>query len=99
MDTKQLRPGEFDDLPLLKLTLDIPPCDPNVKPEEAPRLSKQCAAILARLQEGPATNRELAAISLKYTSRISDLRAAGYEVSITARDHETGLNTYALVRR
>lgn len=93
MQAKQLRPGEFDDLPLFQ------PCDHNVTSEEAPRLSKQCAAILTRLQQGPATNRELAEMSLKYTSRISDLRAAGYEVEVTSRDHATGLNIYELVQR
>lgn len=58
----------------------IQPCDPHVEAEDVKRLSGQSADILARLEEGPATNAELAAISLKYTSRISDLRAAGYEI-------------------
>lgn len=66
---------------------------------EAPRLSKQCAAILERFRAngGVATNRELSEIALKYTSRLSDLRAAGYKVVVLQRDHESGLNTYRLV--
>lgn len=54
----------------------IRPCDPSASPGDAPRLTGQNAAILDRLKVGPATNAELAEISMKYTSRISDLRAA-----------------------
>jgi hypothetical protein len=64
---------------------------------ERPRLSRQCAAILARLEQGPATNRDLAGLSLKYTSRISDLRKAGYQVAVTDRDHGSGRTVYALI--
>jgi hypothetical protein len=64
--------------------------------EERRRLSAQCAAVLARLECGPATNRDLALISLKYTSRISDLRQAGYNVQVIARNARTGLTTYQL---
>ena len=74
------------------------PCHPSVPAEERPRLSGQNAAILARLQRGPASNTDLAAIALKYTSRISDLRDAGYEVSVVSRDRATGLVVYALDR-
>ena len=63
---------------------------------ERKRLTGQNAAILARLEQGAATNHELAALSLKYTSRLSDLRAAGYRVVIRARDHATGCVVYAL---
>lgn len=63
---------------------------------ERRRLSAQCAAILDRLQRGPASNRELAGVSLKYTSRISDLRKAGYDVQVAARDVRSGLTTYVL---
>jgi hypothetical protein len=58
------------------------------------RLRGQNAAILQRLQQGPATNAELARISLKYTSRISDIRAAGYK--IVCRFGDGGLNSYSL---
>lgn len=62
---------------------------------EAGRLSSQCETILKRLQQGPATNRELSEIALKYTSRISDLRKAGYNVVLVSRD-ASGLATYEL---
>jgi len=75
------------------------PCHPSVPAEERQRLSGQNAAILARLQRGPATNTELAAIALKYTSRISDLREAGYEVSVLSRDRTTGMVVYQLYRK
>lgn len=65
-------------------------------PAEQQRVSGQSLAILRRLQQGPATNRELAGISLKYTSRISDLREAGYDVRVIERDHKTGRTVYAL---
>ncbi len=55
----------------------IHPRDTHVEREERPRLTGQNAAILVRLRQGHATNAELAAISLKYTSRVSDLRVAG----------------------
>lgn len=76
----------------------VVPRDPNVT--EVPdkrRLSGQNAAILARLRQGPATNAELAAISLKYTSRNSDLRRAGYPVEVISRDRKTGVVVYALI--
>ena len=77
----------------------IVPCHPSVPAEESPRLSSQNAAILARLQRGPATNTELAAIALKYTSRISDLRDAGYDVFVLSRDRMTGVVVYVLHRK
>lgn len=60
---------------------DLPPTDPNVRAADVKRLTGQNAAVLARLREGPATNAELAAIALKYTSRVSDLRKAGFTVT------------------
>lgn len=74
----------------------LQPCDPHVDKRERPRLSKQCRQILWRLEQGPATNVELASIALKYTSRLSDLRAAGYDVQVVERDHRTGVVRYAL---
>jgi hypothetical protein len=44
------------------------------------RLSRQCEIILHRLQQGPATSSELAALSIKYTGRISDLRKRGFNI-------------------
>jgi hypothetical protein len=69
---------------------------PVHRPEEARRLSGQCAAILARLHQGPASNFDLAQISLKYTSRISDIRHAGYDVRVVERDYATGRTVYKL---
>lgn len=64
--------------------------------KESKRLSKQCQAILARLRQGRSTNRELSELSLKYTSRISDLRKAGYQIEVVERDYETGRVLYEL---
>jgi hypothetical protein len=47
------------------------------------RRASQKDRILWRLMSGPATNAELAAISLKYTGRISDLRADGWRIEPT----------------
>ena len=69
-------------LSLFDAPRNIVPRDTRVVREERPRLTGQNLAILERLQRGPATNRELAQISLKYTSRVSDLRAAGYRVVV-----------------
>jgi hypothetical protein len=70
-------------------------------PDEQTRLAGQSARILARLEQGPATNRELAEISLKYTSRVSDVRsylkARGRNVAGLERDHATGRTVYGLV--
>ena len=61
---------------------------------DAKRFSRQCAAILARLEHGPASNVELAAISIKYTGRISDLRKRG--VRILCDRGEGGVNWYRI---
>lgn len=71
-----------------------PPRDPHVSADDRPRLTGQNAAILERLRRGPATNRDLAEISLKYTSRVSDLRAAGYRIACERRPG--GLSIYTL---
>lgn len=75
----------------------LQPRDRNTRPQDAPRLTGQNAAILERLKRGPATNQELVDYSLKYTSRISDLRAKGYRIS--CERGEGGLNTYTLETR
>ena len=67
-----------------------------VPSEERQRLSTQCRAILARLQAGPATNVELAAIALKYAGRISEIRQAGIPVKVLSRDHASGVTVYSL---
>lgn len=79
------------------MTTTILPRDPNVvEPGEARRLSRQSAAILAMLERGPVTNKEMSALALKYTSRISDLRAVGYVIEVTSRDRDSGEVTYEL---
>ena len=70
------------------------PTDPHVQTEDVPRLTGQNLAILQRLFSGSATNRELAVISLKYTSRISDIRDAGYIVECERL--KGGLSVYRL---
>ena len=52
------------------------PTDPNVNPEEIPRLGGQNARVLARLRAGRATNVELSEASgaKAINSRISDVR-------------------------
>lgn len=71
------------------------PRDTHVtEPADVRRLGSQNAAILERLQRGPCTNVELARLSLKYTSRVSDLRKAGYVVD--AKRMPGGLTIYTL---
>jgi hypothetical protein len=79
------------------ILFDVPlPFDIHVDPREQPRLSAQCERILARLQRGSASNRELAVMALNYKARISDLRKAGYTVECFDRNHKTGLSWYRL---
>lgn len=80
----------FDNPPPLTL------CDPKVTEAERPRLSRQCQAILDRLQRGPALNTELVAIALKYTGRLSDLRKNGYVIVCKTVDAKAGLFSYEL---
>lgn len=71
------------------------PTDSHVsEPGEVHRLAGQNERILARLRSGPCTNVELAKLSLKYTSRVSDLRAAGF--TIVAERKSRGLTVYSL---
>jgi hypothetical protein len=74
---------------------EILPRDSHVvEPAEVTRLATQNDLILARLKRGPATNAELAKISLKYTSRLSDLRKAGHAVQ--CERVKGGLTVYRL---
>ena len=90
--------GLLFDAPPAKATAPKPPAPPAVDPiaVEGKRLSRQCQAILERLQAGRASNDELSRIARKYTGRISDLRAAGHKVKLVERNHETGLTWYEL---
>jgi len=73
----------------------ISPRDPNVTHDDRPRLTGQNARLLAMLEQGPTTNREMMLAGLlKYTSRISDLRAAGYR--IVCEPQGGGLSLYRL---
>lgn len=68
---------------------------------EQRRFSRQCLAILQLLEsagDAGVSNVELASISIKYTARISDLRAAGYTIECFDQDHKTGLARYRLVK-
>ena len=76
------------------MDFDRPPTDPNVHAGDIDRLTGQNAAILSRLRQGPATNVELAAISLNYRARISDLRKYGTGVRCDRR--VGGVNVYRL---
>lgn len=73
----------------------ILPEDTHVtEPTEVRRLASQNARFLERLRKGPATNVELAKIALKYTSRISSLRTAGYVIE--CKRFPKGLSVYTL---
>lgn len=81
---------------------ELQPRDTHVLiPSEVRRLSGQTALLFARLCQGPATNRELAQLSLKYTSRISDLRVylrpLGQTVKLLEEDHRTGRTVYGII--
>lgn len=74
------------------------PVAPACIPEpERKRLTGQNLAILDALKRGPMRNTDLALIALKYTSRLSDIRKAGYEVRIKSHDRQTGVVVYELV--
>jgi hypothetical protein len=78
-------------------TLFASPVIPSRAPcADRPRLSRQNAVILARLQQGPVSNDELSRIARKYTGRLSELRQAGYTICCFAKDHKTGLSWYRL---
>jgi hypothetical protein len=82
-------PTLFDQTP-------IPPLDPRISSVEAPRLSRQCHAILDRLRRGRATNRELVAIAINHTGRISECRRVGHDIRVVDEDRKTGYAQYAL---
>lgn len=75
----------------------VEPIDPKLSAIERPRLQGQNGVILDRLRQGPVTNDELSRIARKYTSRISDLRKAGYDIRVVEHDRSSGLSLYRLV--
>jgi DNA-binding CsgD family transcriptional regulator len=72
--------------------------DHSVPVRDKPRLTDQCNRILEILRNGRATNKELAAVAMKYTSRISDLRKNGHDVRMVER-REGGITVYELFPR
>ena len=76
---------------------EAPASIPTAPVADAPRLSRQCVAILARLRQGKANNHELARIALKYTGRLSDLRKAGHAIECFDQDHGSGAAWYRLI--
>jgi TPP-dependent trihydroxycyclohexane-1,2-dione (THcHDO) dehydratase len=78
----------------------VPAPDNRIAREERPRLKRQAIAVLERLQAGRASNLELvdAGGGVRYSARIAELRAVGYDVQIVERDHATGRVVYELVR-
>lgn len=74
--------------------------DPNVRESDRDRLTGQNASVMERLESGPATNDELARISRKYTSRISDVRRylERHGRTIECIRGDGGLNTCRIVR-
>jgi hypothetical protein len=76
----------------------IHPRDPRVTdPREVDRLSTQCLKMIRLMRARVRVpNRELARIALKYTSRISDIRGAGFLVVCTPDPARDGLTWYTL---
>lgn len=74
----------------------VQPVDPNLDVSATARVSRQSAEILARLQRGRASNRELVGIAQRFGARIHDLRTAGHDVRIVEREHESGEVWYGL---
>lgn len=77
--------------------------NPSVDDVDLPRLSRQCQRILQRLLNRflpPPSNKELSAIALKYTGRLSEIRQAlqqvGWNVVVIER-RKNGLNFYGIV--
>ena len=52
----------------------------GVPEEDKTRAETQCSKIHEMLKSGPCTNRQLSQVSMKYTSRISDLRKQGVNI-------------------
>lgn len=52
--------------------------------------------ILARLQRGPATNRDLNQIAFRYSARIAELRDEGHHITWTPVKNRPGFTLYRL---
>jgi len=77
-------------------TRPIPVVDPHVAPEDKPRLQSHSERILAMLMDRPQTNRDLLAVTHRFSGRIEDLRKAGH--LIRTEKLGGGLFRYRLVR-
>lgn len=89
------QPALFSDVPAIDMSVS-PVQTFGREPAERQRLSRQCQAILERLRMGPASNRDLAQIALKYTGRLSEIKDAGYRVACYDQNRVTGLAWYRL---
>lgn len=68
-------------------------------PVQDKRLNRQQAAVLERLQQGPATNMDLIPISTRFSSRIYELRKAGWRIETDYIDKAKGITQYTLKGR
>ena len=68
--------------PALDFTAPVTPYQQHAAEErqEAHRRASAKARVLARLQQGPATNEELNAICYRYGARLLELRRAGWPI-------------------
>jgi hypothetical protein len=75
----------------------VPRLNSTVKPEDAPRLTRQCLRLLEMLRAGEeVTNLEMVAAGiLGYTKRISELRKSGYDI-VCLREDNKGQSWYVL---
>lgn len=73
------------------------PVNSTVDSRDVVRLSRQCIALLERLQRGPLSNVDAAVEMriLNLTARVSELRQAGHDV--VAKRGAGGVWTYTLV--
>lgn len=101
MTARQSTFGFADDLPvetrLPPVTRAKDPATSHTAEHELNRSGRrttQLDRILGRLRQGPATNRELAKISLKYTGRVSDARSLGHVIEVEQRGR--GITLYSL---
>ncbi len=76
---------------------ELTPTDPNVHPNEIPRMSAQNRAVLDALRQRMISNYDLAKIALNYTGRISDLRKYGYDIQARRDDFISGKVLYTLM--
>jgi hypothetical protein len=72
------------------------PLNSTVPEAARPRLNAQHQALLARLAQGPATNRELKHIAERFGARIQELRRAHYVIEQRPVSEERGVYRYEL---